>query len=144
MTQHFSILNKLITKPIQASNGRLFNPVIGRLGDDPDAASTGNLFLTYAIHLWRIAINIGALIVLAFYIVAAYEWLTSGSDTQGVEKARKRFVNATIGLILLVGSFAIIAFISNLLFGEDFNLLHLTFPVGQSTAPTTPIHNTGI
>lgn len=114
---------------LSSANGRLINPVIGRLGDKPEDAQSGALFIEYAIRMWRMAINIGALIVLAFYIIAAYEWLSSGSETQGVEKAKKRFTHATIGLVLLVASFAIVAFISTLLFGDDFNLLELTFPI---------------
>ena len=126
-------LNQLLVKPIFAdepADGVLRNPVIGNLGNDPAGAKSGALFISYAVQLWRVVINIGALIVLVYYIIAAYEWLTSGDDTKGVDKAKTRFTHATIGLILLVASFVIVSFVGSLLFGEEFDLLDLTFPSG--------------
>ncbi len=123
--------------PKFGSQSQLTNPAIGALGDDPTAAETGTLFIDYAIRMWRAAIYVGALIVLAYYVWAGVEWISSGSDTKGVESAKKRFTQATIGLILLVSSFALVAFVSNLLFGADFDLLRLTIPTGP-TAPTSP------
>ncbi|MEA2057013.1 MAG: hypothetical protein U9O78_04920 [Patescibacteria group bacterium] len=108
---------------------QLTNPVIGSLGDNPEEAKSGELFIDYAVSMWRVTISIGALVVIGMYIMASFEWLTSGSDTSGTEKARNRFVNATIGLILLASSFAIVAFIGDLFFGSDFNLLEITFPI---------------
>lgn len=107
---------------------QLTNPVIGNLGNNPEEAKSGGLFVDYAVSLWRVAISIGALAVIGMYIMAAFEWLTSGSDTSGTEKARNRFLNATIGLILLASSFAIVAFIGDLFFGSDFSLLEITLP----------------
>ena len=118
----------------------LTNPVTGNLGSDATGALSGGLFLNYAIKMWRTAINLGALVVLLFYVLAAYEWLTSGSDPKGVEQAKQRFINATIGLLLLVSSFAIVAFVGELLFEGEFNLLQLTFPSSLPAAgtPGTP------
>jgi hypothetical protein len=109
-------------------SGQLTNPVIGNWGNDPEGATDGSLFIKYAVYMWRAAISLGALVVLAFYVLAAFEWLTSGSDSQGAEKARNRFINATIGLVILVSSFSIVAFIGDLFFGDNFDLLKLTFP----------------
>jgi hypothetical protein len=115
--------------PIQAfAQERITNPVTGELGDNPEAAKSGVLLTGLFVKFWRIAINMGALVVMLFYVLAAYEWITSGSDAGGTEKARQRFINATIGLILLVASFAIVAFVGELLFGDNFDLLNLTFP----------------
>jgi len=110
---------------------KLINPVTGNLGNSPESALDGSLFVNYVVQLWRTAINLGALIVLLFYVIAAYEWLTSGNEAKGIESAKKRFTNATVGLLLLVSSFALVAFVGDLLFGEDFNLLVLTFPTAN-------------
>jgi hypothetical protein len=126
-----NLANKFLAQPIFANDdtaGKIINPVIGDLGKDPEKAASGTLITDYAVRLWRIGISVGALVVLLYFIIAAYEWLTSGDDTKGVEKAKARFTNATIGLILLVASFVIIAFIGQLLFGEEFDILNLTFP----------------
>lgn len=122
--------------------GQLTNPAVsGDLGNNPSMAIEGSLIMNFAVEIWRLTIQIGALIVVVFYVIAAFEWLTSGSDSKGIEKAKNRFINATIGLILLVSSFAIIAFISQLLFGEHFNLLEVTIPdivieISPSADPT--------
>ncbi len=104
------------------------NPVVGLFGQ-PDGAGSGELFTSLAVNLWRVAINMGALLVILFYVIAAFEWLTSGGDSGKLEKARNRFIHTTIGLILLVASFAIIGLMGDLLFGDNFNLLELSFPM---------------
>lgn len=63
---------------------------------------------------------IGAITVLAilFFIVfsflAAYEWVTAGSDSSKVEKAKNRFIWGTLGLVLVVASYAIVGLIGSL------------------------------
>lgn len=126
----------LIKPPQIFANGntgtQLTNPVIGVWGQ-PGGAESGELFASYAAILWRTAINVGGLLVIIFYIMATFEWLTSGGDSGKVEKARNKFVNATIGLILLVASFAIVAFVGEILFGGEFDILDLTFPSANGT-----------
>jgi hypothetical protein len=64
---------------------------------------------------------IGAITVLAglFFIVyaflAAFQWVTAGDDSGKVEKAKNRFVWGTLGLILIVASYAIIGLIGSLI-----------------------------
>lgn len=124
-------MNRLRSIPKLVVQERLTNPVIGRWGQSTSGSESSNVFLSYAVSMWRVAINLGALIVLLYYVLAAYEWLTSGSDSKGVDKAKQRFTNATIGLILLVASFAIVAFINELVFQGAFDMLELTLPVGR-------------
>ena len=50
-----------------------------------------------------------------------------------IEKARNKITQAVIGLVILVGSFAIIGFISQLFFGEEFSILNLTFTKAGGT-----------
>ncbi len=116
------------TAPTFADDGQLTNPVIGDMGNDPDAARGGSLFIRYAVYMWRAAMSVGGLLVLVFYVLAAFEWISSGNDSSGTEQARDRFINATIGLILLVSSYALVGFIGSLFFGDNFNLLEITFP----------------
>lgn len=111
-----------------STDGQIINPVIGEWGKNPEKATSGVLFAEYVVRIWRIGISVGAFVVVLFFIIASYEWLTSGDDTKGVEKAKSRFTNATIGLVLLVASFVIVGFIGVLLFGNEFDILHLTFP----------------
>lgn len=63
---------------------------------------------------------IGALTILAilFFVVfsflAAFEWATAGGDSSKVEKAKNRFIWGTLGIILIVASYAIIGLIGSL------------------------------
>lgn len=91
---------------------------------------------------------IGAITVLAvlFFIVysflAAYEWVTAGSDSGKVEKAKNRFIWGTLGLVLIVASYAIVGLIGSLIGISILNpgeLLQNITPGGSpSAAPTIP------
>lgn len=104
------------------------NPVIGDLGNDPAAAQSGSLFLRYFVTLWRALITVGAILVLVYFLWGAIEWIVAGGDQGKVQKARDRMTQAAIGLVLLVGSFTILAFLSMVFFGDNFNILELTIP----------------
>lgn len=134
---------KNITKTLSAVGGNLAllamqtshvfaqlrNPVIeGALGNDDDAAKSGTSFTTYFISIWNAVIAIGAIFVLVYFVWGAVEWIASGGDKGKIESARNRITQAVVGLIILVGSYAIIGFIGQIFFGDDFNILRLNFP----------------
>ena len=138
-------MNKLLTKTKQIFYYLLFlaltlmsatktyapikNPAVPKWGDpDQPGLAEGVPFITYSILMWQAATTIGALIVIAYYVMGAYEWLSSGEKTEGVEKAKKRITNATIGLVVLVSSFTIIGWIGKILFGDTFDIFNLTLP----------------
>lgn len=109
------------------SFAQITNPVTGSLGDDAEAASSGETFVSYFITLWNTAISIGAILVLFYFLWGALEWITAGGDSGKIEKARNKIFQSIIGLLVLVSSFVIIGFISQLLFGEEFSILNLSF-----------------
>ena len=63
---------------------------------------------------------IGVITILAtlFFIVyaflAAFEWVTAGGDSSKITKARDRLIWSTLGLILVVATYAIIGLIGSL------------------------------
>ena len=109
------------------------NPVIGNLGTSSGTAD-GSKFVNYAVYLWKVSINLGALAVIAFFLMGAFEWITAGSDSKKTESARSRMTNAIIGLVILVSSFTILSFISKIFFGKDFDLLRLTLPTQNTSS----------
>lgn len=115
-----------------SAQAAIVNPVIGDLGTNEGAAD-GSKFINYTVYLWRTSINLGALVVIAYFIWGAFEWLTAGSDTKKTETARSRITNAIIGLVIMVASFTILSFVSKIFFGENFDLLKLTFPTRGET-----------
>ncbi|HCC84476.1 MAG TPA: hypothetical protein DEP87_02240 [Candidatus Pacebacteria bacterium] len=109
-------------------SAEISNPVIGNLGENATKANSGELFTGYFVLLWRAGMSLGSLLVLVYFAWGAIEWITSGGDKGKVENARNKITNSLIGIIILVSSFTIIGFFSNLVFGNNFNLLKLTFP----------------
>lgn len=135
LTVFLTILASALTSP-DLAQAAITNPVIGNLGNNPEQAKTGATFLTYFVTLWRAGINIGALLVLLYFAWGSIEWISSGGDKGKVEAARMKMTNAAVGIIILVSGFTIIGFFSNLVFGNDFNLLKLTFPTATTSSGT--------
>ncbi len=104
------------------------NPVIGNLGVNDPSASSGGKFIQYTVYLWRASITLGSLAVIVFFLLGAFEWITSGGDKTKVENARNKITSAIIGLVLLVSSFVLLSFLSKLLFAGEFDLLKLSIP----------------
>lgn len=127
-----SLLSLAFPTVVQA---QITNPVIKSLGDDAEAAQQGTTFLGYFVVLWRALITVGALIVVVYFLWGAIEWIVAGGDTGKVQKARDRMTQAGIGLVILVASFTILAFLSMVFFGDNFNILELTIPDPLETTP---------
>lgn len=105
----------------------IINPVTGELGNDAEKAASGATFVDYFTTLWNSAITFGAISVLIMFLWGAIDWITAEGDSGKVEKARNKIIQSIIGLLILVSSFVIIGFISQLLFGEEFSILNLSF-----------------
>ena len=52
---------------------------------------------------------------LILLIYAGLSWMTSGGSPEKVKKARDLMINATIGLVIVLSAYAIVAFIGNYL-----------------------------
>jgi hypothetical protein len=134
-------------------NAEIVNPAVGNLGgcdefvdgkceagdlEDPSSnialAKSGGSFLIQFVKLWRNIINIGAIMVILYFIWGAVEWISAGGDKSKLESARNKMLHAVLGLIILVSSFVIIGFISGGLFGDNFDILNLQFVTpGEAT-----------
>lgn len=125
--------SSLGTTTVFAQQDCISNPAIAPVwGNNCDPARDGSLFGEIFVSAWNTAITIGAITVLVLFIIAGYEWLGAGADKGKLEKARNRMTHGVIGLVLLVGSFVIINFISFIVFGDSFSILN---PFGNFTAP---------
>lgn len=63
-----------------------------------------------------------ALIVLFMLAFGAFQWITSGGDKDAIDKARKRIINALIGLAILSLAFLIAVVAGNITGVDLFNL----------------------
>lgn len=62
-----------------------------------------------------IVIVVAALIVLINYIIAGFEWISAGGDSGKIQKAQQRFLQTTIGLVVLSATVALFILLQNFL-----------------------------
>src|ERR1700752_2848487 len=104
----------LFTMP-SVVHAAITNPAINKvLGGDADAANAGTTFSVYFIMIWRALIVVGTLAMLFNLVNGALEWITAGGEQSKVSHARQKMTEGVVGLVILVGSFAIIMFIGQL------------------------------
>jgi len=110
------LLNQ-IAKPVYAVSSAVEAPGsfnIGRAGEGyiPHASAGNsqtyqNNFWSWVSSLISIAMPIAALLVLAYLIWGAFEWITSEGDSGKLTKARQKITSAIIGIIILSATMAI-------------------------------------
>ncbi len=88
----------------------------------PLSGITAQLFLVFLINGILIVAGIVAFL---FLLIGGVQWILSGGEKEGTEKARKRITNALIGLAIVFSAYAI-AFLVNSVFGID--ILKFTIP----------------
>lgn len=71
-------------------------------------------------NIFGIFIFFASLLAFIYLILGGIQWITSGGDKAGVEKARDRIIHAVVGLILIASIWAIVSLI--------FPALGLSFP----------------
>lgn len=118
-------LFSLIASPAIA---QITNPVVGEWGQLDNSCSAAPMFVSYFVLIWKVIINIGAIIVLIMLLYGGIEWITSGGDSGKLQKARERILHAVLGIIILVASFTIISFVSSTFFGDNFDILNFSLP----------------
>lgn len=62
-------------------------------------------------------LSVLGIVFLVLIIYAGYLWMTAGGDADQVEKAKKFMINAVVGLIIILASFAITSYIINAITG---------------------------
>lgn len=63
-------------------------------------------------------LSVLGVIALCIVIYAGYLWMTAGGDAEKVGKAKKLMINAAIGLVIILSSFAIVRFIMGAITGN--------------------------
>jgi len=57
----------------------------------------------------------GGLWFIVQFFIGALNWITAGSDKDGISKAQKRMTNSLIGLIVLIGAYSFIGLVGHVL-----------------------------
>jgi hypothetical protein len=69
---------------------------------------------------------IGAIVFFFMLLIGALQWISSGGDKGKLESARGRLTSAIVGIVILLGSFAIIKLIETF-----FGINILTLDIGS-------------
>jgi hypothetical protein len=95
--------------------GSGFAPVVDTAwtdGSDTEAGVLTNLeaFISQILGLITV---IGSLFFVINFLMAALSWITAAGDSGKIQKARDQMIQSTLGLVIMVGSYAIIGLIGS-------------------------------
>lgn len=105
---------------IPAAHAAITNPAVGISSTDP-----GTGFAIIFGQVWKSVVIIGALAFLVYFLMAGLDRVMAGGDKAKLEASTKKITNAIIGLVFLVGSFAIASLLGSIL---KIDLLNITWP----------------
>jgi len=63
-------------------------------------------------NIVKVAIGITGLVYLAFMVYAGFKWMTARGVEDDIKTARNTIIAATIGIIIVIGAYAITNFVS--------------------------------
>lgn len=83
------------------------------VGSDTETGALSNLemFISNIIGFLTI---LGGIFFLINFVLGAFGWITAGSDSSKVDKARQRMLNGILGMIIIVGSYAILGVLGSI------------------------------
>jgi hypothetical protein len=96
---------------------------IGSIKPVNDARQPSNLSNTTVLSTFELWISdiigvitiLGTLFFIVYAFIAAFNWITAAGDKGKIEKAKDRLVWSTLGLILIVATYAIIGLIGGII-----------------------------
>lgn len=75
------------------------------IGSDPTGAGGISKLLSNIITLFY---SVAAIALLFMFIWGAFDWMTSEGDKEKLESAKRKIINALIGIMLFAAAFAVI------------------------------------
>jgi len=127
LTTIFS-LGSLVLSQVQPVLAQVISP--GVIENHPGYAPDLGSLVTSLISA---VMGVSVLLVFAYLVWGAMEWISAGGDSSKVEKARNKIMQAVIGLLALAASYAILQLALRLLgLGGLNNSIKLIKPIGSS------------
>lgn len=102
-------------------NTAVHNPALGSFLGTLDPSSSLAYFQMMLPNLIGLLFIIGAIVFLFIMLMGGIQWISSGGDKAALESARGKITNAIIGLVILLGTFAIIKLIETFFWYQHFN-----------------------
>lgn len=99
--------------------GTIQNPQLAPYGD----LTNGGLVL-FVTNLIRLAFVGAGIYALLNFIMAGYGFMSAGGDSKKIGEAWSKIWQTLMGLVFIVGSFALAALFGHLIFGDASFILH--------------------
>lgn len=100
--------------------GELLNPLTS-YGNLTDKANGLVLFIS---NITKLLFSVGGIVALFNFIIAGYQYMQAAGDAKQLQQAWSRIWQTLMGLILIVGSFALISLFSYFIFGDAGYILN--------------------
>lgn len=81
------------------------SPIQKFIGTDPTASGAISKFLSNLVALFYL---VAAIVLILMLLWGAFDWITSEGDKEKLESAKKKIINAVIGIMLFAVAFAVI------------------------------------
>ncbi|MFB6181667.1 MAG: IPT/TIG domain-containing protein, partial [Candidatus Magasanikbacteria bacterium] len=104
-----SILVSILAAPIAASAQTTTDFGFGAIGNATNLGDAG--LITVVTRIINVFLGLLGIIALVLIIYGGYKWMTAGGNEEDVQQAKDILTNATIGLVIIMSSFAIANFI---------------------------------
>lgn len=88
--------------------------------------STGNPLIFFASRLVQIFMAVAGVWIFVNILLAGFYYVSAGSETKNLEKARGMITNSAIGLVLIMLAYSITAIVSMIFFGDPNFLINPT------------------
>jgi hypothetical protein len=110
--------------------------IIGTVKNDtlPAAyqSATGGGLILFFTNILRLVFVVAGLFAFINLILAGFQFMSAGGDSKQIEKAFGKIWQSLLGLVIVVGSFALAALIGYIVFGHaDFILNPQIYGPGQ-------------
>ena len=104
-------------------------------GDDPSGGTALTNVETLISNVIGLLTVLASLMFVIYFILGAFEWISSGGDKGKLEKARNRMMYGVIGMIIIVGAYSLLGLLSGII-GIDF--LNPAQQIRDIVAPLSP------
>lgn len=124
-----------------ALEGKELGPIrgIGPLGFEKDTGKTPfnapELFQTVLSNIIGVLAASGIIWFVFQFIIGAIGWMSAGGDSKAIEEARKRIMNAVIGLVIVLTAVVLISVVGELLGVPVLNIAEF---IGKLTPQPQP------
>jgi len=99
----------------QAKLGSIQPVTDARTPENLDNATVLSTLETWMSDILGMITVLATLFFIVYAFLAAFDWITAGGDKGKIDKAKDRLVWSTLGLILMIASYAIIGLIGGII-----------------------------